>query len=126
MNFSQTHAGHTRSTRWACVVFLSMDADYKFIWADIGGMGSASDAQMCTASELKECVEAWSRMGSPLLPPLSPRPQLHDRDHRQQEPSSSDIAFPLLVGITLVCLVSSLLRYDGKQDKPSVLIGTVI
>ena len=72
----QTHAGHTRSTRCACVVFSSMEADYKFIWADIGGiyMGSTSDAQMCNASELKECAEAWSRMGSFLLLPLPPRP----------------------------------------------------
>ncbi|XP_035673121.1 protein ALP1-like [Branchiostoma floridae] len=38
-----------------------VDADYRFIWADIGGLGSASDAQVFSqvfnASELKECIE---------------------------------------------------------------------
>ena len=79
-------------------MFLSLDADYKFIWADIGGMGSASYAQICNASELKECVEAWSRMGNSLPLHLPPRPQPHDRDRQQHEYYSSDIAFPLLVG----------------------------
>ena len=40
------------------VVLMSLvDADYKFIWADISGMGSASDAPIYNASHLKECVE---------------------------------------------------------------------
>ena len=46
-----------------------VDADYKFIWADIGGMGSASDAQIYNASEMKECVEDGS-LGFPDPEPL--------------------------------------------------------
>ena len=37
-----------------------VDADYKSIWAVIGGMGSASHAQIYNASELKDCVEECS------------------------------------------------------------------
>ena len=46
-----------------------VDADYKFIWANIGGMGSASDAQIYNASELKVCVEDGS-LGFPDPEPL--------------------------------------------------------
>ena len=46
-----------------------VDADYKLIWADIGGMVSASDAQIYNASELKECVEDGS-LGFPDPEPL--------------------------------------------------------
>ena len=46
-----------------------VDADYKFNWADIGGMGSASDAHIYNASELKECVEEGS-IGFPDPEPL--------------------------------------------------------
>ena len=77
-----------------------VDADCKFMWSDIGGMGSASDAQIYNASELKECIEAWSRMGSSLLLPLPPRPL----SPRPRPPATgvffvrfTDIEFSLLV-----------------------------
>ena len=54
---------------YSVVLMALVDADYKFIWADIGGMGSASDAQIYNASELKECVEDGS-LGFPDPEPL--------------------------------------------------------
>ena len=34
-----------------------VDADYKFIWADVGGTGSASDAKIYNDSELTEALK---------------------------------------------------------------------
>ena len=39
------------------VLLALVDADYKFIWADIGANGAASDAQIFGDSELKEAIE---------------------------------------------------------------------
>ena len=99
------HAEHTRSTRWACkcppnsgslyynykgfysvVPMALVDADYKFIWAVIGGMGSASDAQIYNASEPKECVEDGS-LGFP-----DPEPLPHDN---REVPYFSSATMPL-------------------------------
>ncbi len=47
-----------------------VDADYKFIWIDVGANGSASDAQIFNSSELYECIET----GQIGLPPVVPLP----------------------------------------------------
>ncbi|XP_070182333.1 uncharacterized protein, partial [Littorina saxatilis] len=49
------------------VLMALVDADYKFIWADISGTGSASDAQIYNSCELKECVRT---LGFPDPEPL--------------------------------------------------------
>ena len=46
-----------------------VDADYKYIWADVGGTGSASDAQIYNDCELKECAEDGT-LGFPDPEPL--------------------------------------------------------
>ena len=42
---------------FSVVLFALAEANYKFIWADIGGKGSASEAQIYNGSELKEKLE---------------------------------------------------------------------
>ncbi|XP_045121906.1 protein ALP1-like [Portunus trituberculatus] len=54
---------------YSIILMALVDADYKFIWADVGGAGSASDAQIYNASELKECVEDGT-LGFPDPEPL--------------------------------------------------------
>ena len=54
---------------YSIVLMALVDADYKFIWADVGGMGSASDAQIYNDCELKECAEAGT-IGFPDPEPL--------------------------------------------------------
>ena len=34
-----------------------VDSDYKFVWADIGGRGAASDAQLWNESDLKAAAD---------------------------------------------------------------------
>ena len=42
---------------YSIVLMALVDADYKFLWVDVGGTGRMSDAQIFNASELKECIE---------------------------------------------------------------------
>jgi len=49
-----------------------VDADSNFIWANVGGTGSASNEQICNNSGLKECIENGSLAFSE-LEPLPPK-----------------------------------------------------
>ncbi|MCM8858028.1 MAG: transposase family protein [Candidatus Thiodiazotropha sp.] len=51
------------------VLMALVDADYKFIWVDVGANGSASDATVFNQSELKETIENGS-IGFPAADPL--------------------------------------------------------
>lgn len=42
---------------FSVILLALVDSDYKFIWADIGGRGAASDAQVWNESDLKAAVE---------------------------------------------------------------------
>ena len=62
---------------YSVVLLALVDADYKFIWADIGGRGSASDAQLWNMSELKESLED-DAINVLNIPPPAPLP--HDTE----------------------------------------------
>ena len=59
------------------IVMLGLvDADYKFLWVDVGANGSASDAQLFNSCELKEAIDSgesdpeylsWNTKLHPLL-----------------------------------------------------------
>ena len=54
-----------------------VDADYKFMWVNVGVSGSSSDAQIFNSSKLKRRIEN-GRLGLPPPAPLGPGgPDLH-------------------------------------------------
>ena len=55
---------------FSIIMLALVDADYKFIWVDVGAMGHMSDAQIFNTSELKECFEN----GTINIPPPEPMP----------------------------------------------------
>ncbi|XP_064622533.1 uncharacterized protein LOC135484782 [Lineus longissimus] len=54
---------------YSVVLMALVDAEYKFIWSDLGGTGSASDAQIYNNSEIKEFAEDGT-IGFPAPDPL--------------------------------------------------------
>lgn len=42
------------------VLLTLVDANYKFLWADVGGLSSMSDCQIFNESELKQCLDEGS------------------------------------------------------------------
>ena len=53
------------------IILLSLvDSDYKFVWADLSGIGSSSDAQIYNDSDLKKGLEEGTITGWPLPDPL--------------------------------------------------------
>lgn len=66
---------HNYKGFFSIIILALVDADYKFIWADVGSMGHMSDAQIFNDSELKECFDE----GTINLPP--PEPMTNDDKH---------------------------------------------
>ena len=59
---------HSYKGYFSIVLLALVDANYKFIWCDLGGLGFMSDCQIFNDSELKECMDDNS-IG---FPPPSP------------------------------------------------------
>ena len=55
---------------FSVILFAMVSSDYKFMWADVSGNGSASDAQIYNSSELKEGLESGTIVGGPRPDPL--------------------------------------------------------
>jgi hypothetical protein len=60
---------HNYKGFFSVVLMALVDAKYRFLWIDCGGVGSNSDAQLFNVSELKECLEDGS-IGLPVPDPL--------------------------------------------------------
>jgi hypothetical protein len=43
---------------FSIVLMALVDADYKFLWIDVGSDGSSNDVSICNGSELKEGLES--------------------------------------------------------------------
>ena len=54
---------------YSIILLAVVDADYKFLWADVGGLGSNSDAQIFNSSELKQSLQDGT-IGFPDADPL--------------------------------------------------------
>jgi hypothetical protein len=54
---------------FSVILMALVDADYKFLWIDVGGNGAQSDAQIYNDCELKECLEDGS-IGFPQADPM--------------------------------------------------------
>jgi len=54
---------------FSIVLMALVDADYKFIWVEAGASGSASDAQLFQACELRDAIES-GEIGFPAPEPL--------------------------------------------------------
>ena len=62
---------------YSLVLLALVDADYKFLWVNVGASGSLSDAQIFNRRKLKRRIENGT-LGLPPLEPLGPGgPDLH-------------------------------------------------
>ena len=58
---------------FSVVLLALVDSDYKFVWADVGGRGAASDAQLWNMSDLKRSLED-PETNQLNIPPPAPLP----------------------------------------------------
>ena len=56
---------------FSMVLLALVDADYKFLWVDVGSSGSCSDAQIFNRSDLRERIEG-NNLGLPPPRPIGP------------------------------------------------------
>ena len=56
---------------FSLVLLALVDADYKFLWVNVGSSGSSSDAQIFNHSQLKRRIENGT-LGVPPPEPLGP------------------------------------------------------
>ena len=56
---------------FSLVLLALVDADYKFLWVNVGASGSSSDAQIFNQSKLRRRIEN-GRLGLPPPEPLGP------------------------------------------------------
>ena len=62
---------------FSLVLLVLVDAEYKFLWVNVGASGSSSDAQISNLSKLKITIENGN-LGIPPPKPLGPGgPDLH-------------------------------------------------
>ncbi|MFV0265451.1 MAG: transposase family protein, partial [Kluyvera sp.] len=64
---------------YSIILMAMVDADYKFLWVDTGGVVHQSHAQIYNASELKQCIEDGT-LGIP-PPERLPQDPEPDDDH---------------------------------------------
>jgi len=57
---------------YSVVLLALVDSNYKFIWADLGARGAASDAQIWNASDLQDSIQKEE------MPLPQPSPLPHD------------------------------------------------
>ena len=55
---------------FSIILFAMVSSDYKFLWVDVSGMGSSSDAHIYNTSELREGLEHNNIQGWPAPSPL--------------------------------------------------------
>ena len=127
---------------FSLVLLALVDADYKFLWVNVGASGSSSDAQIFNRSKLKRRIESGT-LGLPPPEPLGPGgPDLHyfllgddvfalmpwwSTDQRRQNSQLQDIQWRGVVENSFGILVK---RFRGllttMEQRPKVVRDIVL
>ena len=128
-----TNARHTRGTRGAHAWHVLRFRRWMLVTTSSGQTSAVWDQHQTLKSAMLQSWRNALKHGPGWVAlcfcPCRLDLSLHDRDDSNRSRSRlhriSHFLYRLASWITLVWIASSLLRYDGKQDKPSLLIGTV-
>ena len=61
---------------FSVILLAFVDADYKFLWVNVGASGSSSDAQIFSCSKMKKRIENGT-LGLPPPEPIGPGGQIY-------------------------------------------------